>query len=1331
MPVQGIASKGGSSSSLPQVLQDRGAQAIASQGGSSSLLPQVLQDRGAHEQLPLVVPPRDITRTTVASTSKLHIKDFATCLSALRRAAWPEAAAKSRSVISPHSEASGYWNFGCQVSRRTALTRVTLALPELCVALNGFLRLLFPQSSWNSICVAHNIVTAAHRDTANVEGSLNLSVSLGDFTGGQLWLADDKASTFRYIPALQQQIPGRILCTKEKPTSFPAHAWHLTEPFVGDRWVLTAFTMPDCPYELLAPFGFPQPSPPAQAVASLPSPPCSAAPALSPSTFQGSSGSVVGVNWGRPSPFGFKHHSLAPTSSVPKPFPASTTASLPANFPERIFLDVCSGSAKPLSEAVALAGYATLSIDILLDPSLDLLQDSFFEQLLFICGSGTVGYCAASPSCAHYSTSQLSEAPPRAISTPASLEGAPDLGPSDLSKLQEGKEVLARCCQCVSVVYAAGGHGHLEQPADAISWSEDCLQAWLHECSAYLVAVAACGYDMPSAETWLFACSFAPMKNLGCVCEHGPHAHPLMRGSAAEGFSPSRQTACYPVSFCSSFANVVQALLSKQGPALHLSAALALVPRKGLQQSPWAVHDGAGKHSCADWSAPQSPDVLKSLRTFLLQATASLQGTTRILQRRLEPSTEPLFSAAEVATVREQFFPALGLEAPSDAWEVREHQPLFLNALEAVANKCGDPDVLLFPALKAGVSTGYLSDIPASNCFWPNTVAPEDSVPLSIHLQNWRSATVDLSVTRRLLQEELDQGFCFKFEGSLADAQRLWPLGVAIGKLSVVRAPGRSARLCLDNSVCGTNANCWVPEKQHMPSVRDVVHSFPIRECSQLQGALSIDIKSAHKRCVVKPAEQGLLGFSFENLDGSNSLYFYRTCPFGATFAQHWWGRLGSVILRILHILIWVAHTGHLFVDDYLFSQEASVLPATSAMICMFMQIMGIPLSWHKLQLSIRVSWIGWDFQFSAGIVLLKESKRLKLLGMVQDLRKNPRLTKKDLERFIGLALWATNLFPVMKSMLHTFYHDLFSPAATNYSIPPERWHELPHYLSPTMQFLATPPGTGIPLHSTLLAARHQALHSLQDLQKIKVSDRRMWVRVSSQSSSKRKLCGESLRILGIFEHWLLHMSPFRSMRPPLVLAFEARADASAQGATCCIGGYVHHPSLGHRWFRQSFAHSEFVALGIGVHPEMQREISCYEALAQAGLILAAASLLPCSHVPITLRALSDNSGAESGLNNLLTTSRPLAYFLERISLLAAIHRMSPDVSHIPGDANDKADMLSRPVEYALPPDCLPHEEIRASLQELWLPRPTISVSPPSFQLQWQVRARGVPTNLT
>ena len=358
------------------------------------------------------------------------------------------------------------------MSGRSALTCVTLTLPELCVALHGFLRLLLRQSSWNSICLAHNIVTAARRATANVQGSLHLLVSLGAFTGG-------------HLGRLTKRPPPSgisLLYSNKSPLGFyvqrsPQHPFQLmlgfAEPFVGDRWVLTAFTKPARPYDLLEPFGFPRPSSPAQAVASLPSPPCSAAPALSPSTVQGSSGSVVGVNWGKPSPFGFKRHSLAPSSSVPKPLPASATASLPKIFPERIFLDVCSGCEKPLSEAVALAGYATLSINILLDSSLDLLQGPFIETLRFsfTCGSGTVGDCAASPSSGHYTRSKLSDAPLHAISTPAHLDGVTGLGPSHWSKLQESKEILARCCQCVSLIYAAGGHGHLEQPAGAMSWS--------------------------------------------------------------------------------------------------------------------------------------------------------------------------------------------------------------------------------------------------------------------------------------------------------------------------------------------------------------------------------------------------------------------------------------------------------------------------------------------------------------------------------------------------------------------------------------------------------------------------------------------------------------------------------------------------------------------------------------------------------------------------------------------------------------------------------------------------------------------------------------------
>ena len=82
----------------------------------------------------------------------------------------------------------------------------------------------------------------------------------------------------------------------------------------------------------------------------------------------------------------------------------------------------------------------------------------------------------------------------------------------------------------------------------------------------------------------------------------------------------------------------------------------------------------------------------------------------------------------------------------------------------------------------------------------------------------------------------------------------------------------------------------------------------------------------------------------------------------------------------------------------------------------------------------------------AAGAVFLFPSKRVKLLGMVQSLLRGHRTTKKDLEWFIGLALWACNLLPVMRSLLHYFYH------ASNYSVPPSSWWSLKTHLSQDLE---------------------------------------------------------------------------------------------------------------------------------------------------------------------------------------------------------------------------------------------------------------------------------------
>ena len=79
------------------------------------------------------------------------------------------------------------------------------------------------------------LVTAAHRDTANVQGSSNLSVSLGDFTGGQLWLAASGGAGF--CPQIRSctaaQNPWHTLVYKRKPNVFPRSYLAYDRAFCG------------------------------------------------------------------------------------------------------------------------------------------------------------------------------------------------------------------------------------------------------------------------------------------------------------------------------------------------------------------------------------------------------------------------------------------------------------------------------------------------------------------------------------------------------------------------------------------------------------------------------------------------------------------------------------------------------------------------------------------------------------------------------------------------------------------------------------------------------------------------------------------------------------------------------------------------------------------------------------------------------------------------------------------------------------------------------------------------------------------------------------------
>ena len=78
----------------------------------------------------------------------------------------------------------------------------------------------------------------------------------------------------------------------------------------------------------------------------------------------------------------------------------------------------------------------------------------------------------------------------------------------------------------------------------------------------------------------------------------------------------------------------------------------------------------------------------------------------------------------------------------------------------------------------------------------------------------------------------------------------MWPKGIAVGKLSLVKAEGRDPRLVLDSTICQV-------------TVHQVRRSFQPHDPPGAYTAASIDFKAARKSVKVHSSEQGLLLFAF------------------------------------------------------------------------------------------------------------------------------------------------------------------------------------------------------------------------------------------------------------------------------------------------------------------------------------------------------------------------------------------------------------------------------------------------------------------------------------
>ena len=931
----------------------------------------------------------------------------------------------------------------------------------------------------------------------------------------------------------------------------------------------------------------------------------------------------------------------------------------------RLFFDLFAGHSAPLSAAAKTANIDHFyPFGIEFNHVCDILNDDQFETLLKLAHSGLIGAIWAAPPCRLYSALRKHDGGPPPLRSKDFLNGLPSLSPSQLNQVAESREIHRRADILCIAVFQQGGFAAKEQPLNSLAWKEPSHQQFASQCSCHFVATPACKWGLDIFKTWAIAATSDRISTLAGHCTHFDHMD--FRGKRLpDGSFVSSITAEYPSAFASAIIETLRPWTSQSSIInFDIDQWRNLLAKKPITRGPH-ITDGAGDSSSANWTIPSSDDHFQTLRQRWIKRILQAKFHHRFVAASKQHSADPFITEEELAPFLQDIqdsFPAVSCDM-----SILPHQPFRLHLLHSLLLLAEDPDSNIALLLQQGIPSGAFSQIEPAGIWAPNTKLLVDFPDLQICEENWSSANQDPSITSLLIQNELNNGFIEEIP-DLQSAEARWPLGIALGKLGVVHADNRDPRLVLDSTICGMNGRCFIPEKQRLPNIRHI--SWFLSSCPPLQDewqGASIDIKAAHKRMLIREDERGSLLFRFQG-----RLFAYRSAHFGAKTSAWHWGRVSAALLRLLHRVLYFRHAAWVYVDDFFFLFPSGTASIQFTLSIILLQVIGAPLSWKKLEYDSSIEWNGWSIQPALMTAQLPKFKHDKISALIDALLDNP--CRKNLEKIIGILLWATSLVHHVRFLLTSLYRDLYSIPATNYSIPPTQWEYFLRLLNDSATITVSN-SLHLPLEAKVVEFRHSPITAKDQLPIDLPIDRHIWVRIRDPNCEKRKLSSLSKDTLQWSKKSLLPLLSSIPLHRATSVTVTAAADAFADETEMGIGGWVSFGST--FWFSHKWTNVD-LKIFLPVPKPLQRYITSWEALAQLCIILMVHS--KCTYRPgiINIQSGSDNTGAEANINHGFSTTDVLADIIKLVSTKQIQYNMMLNVHHVPGEKNTTADDLSR-----------------------------------------------------
>ena len=193
--------------------------------------------------------PCSVDEVEQQAAKALTAKDFSVerCQTLLRAIPFPARTHVRRAQ--QHQEPARSITLGIYAhGNQVGLTLNTNRYPAICRYLNMFMRAGHPRENWTSLHVNCNSPVGLHKDNHNLKGTVNVTTSLGPFTGGELWLEISCEEAQHHPDVLWRtkddgsQVPGVAVDTRNRPIAFCPKLSHAVLPWKGCRFSITAYT---------------------------------------------------------------------------------------------------------------------------------------------------------------------------------------------------------------------------------------------------------------------------------------------------------------------------------------------------------------------------------------------------------------------------------------------------------------------------------------------------------------------------------------------------------------------------------------------------------------------------------------------------------------------------------------------------------------------------------------------------------------------------------------------------------------------------------------------------------------------------------------------------------------------------------------------------------------------------------------------------------------------------------------------------------------------------------------------------------------------------------